>query len=286
MSVMPIDTAMVLAAGLGTRMRPLTDFTPKPLIEVVGKALIDYTLDRFEAAGVKRTIVNVHYLADQIESHVADRVVPEIIVSDERAMLLETGGGLKKALPLLGTAPVFCSNTDAILVDGDGDEACARLSSTWDPERMDALLLLSPIKETSGYNGTGDADLDADGRVSFRKGERADYVFTGLQIIKAADMVLTEEDLRHGAPLTASDHLGERQRVMGDLNHLVIDASGVQDLPRSCAVRAIFFVVNNNLVHAYSPRVVAMEGNILSDALFDCVRNTCCYVRESKYLPG
>lgn len=186
MSVMPIDTAMVLAAGLGTRMRPLTDFTPKPLIEVVGKALIDYTLDRFEAAGVKRTIVNVHYLADQIESHVADRVVPEIIVSDERAMLLETGGGLKKALPLLGTAPVFCSNTDAILVDGDGDEACARLSSTWDPERMDALLLLSPIKETSGYNGTGDADLDADGRVSFRKGERADYVFTGLQIIKAA----------------------------------------------------------------------------------------------------
>jgi N-acetyl-alpha-D-muramate 1-phosphate uridylyltransferase len=111
-------TAMVLAAGLGTRMRPLTDHLPKPLIKVAGKPLIDWTLDRFAGAGVRRAVVNVHYRADQMEAHLRGRRSPEIVISDERALLLETGGGLKKAAAHLGADPVYCTNTDAILVDG------------------------------------------------------------------------------------------------------------------------------------------------------------------------
>ena len=128
MSFMP-KTAMVLAAGLGTRMRPLTDETPKPLIKVAGKPLIDYALDRFADAGVTRAIVNVHYLPDQVEAHVATRTAPEIVVSDERALLLETGGGLKKARSEFGDDPLFCTNTDAIMIDDGGTEACAQLSA-------------------------------------------------------------------------------------------------------------------------------------------------------------
>jgi MurNAc alpha-1-phosphate uridylyltransferase len=176
--------AMVLAAGLGLRMRPLTDTLPKPLIKVAGKPLIDYTLDRFAAAGVKCAIVNVHYRADQMEAHLAARKRPEILISDERALLLETGGGLKKARALLGAAPVYCTNTDAILIDGAGPEACAALAAAWRDGAMDALLLLVPMSFASGYDGVGDFDLDADGRIVWRKGERAPYVFTGLQIIR------------------------------------------------------------------------------------------------------
>lgn len=185
MSAMP-QAAMVLAAGLGTRMRPLTETTPKPLIRVAGKALIDYALDRFAAAGVARAVVNVHYLADQMEEHLAGRRgQPEIVVSDERALLLETGGGLKKARAALGPDPVFCTNTDQILVDRGG-EACAMLAGAWDAARMDALLLLVPIERTLGYDGRGDFTRDADGRIALRSGEAAPLVFTGLQIISAA----------------------------------------------------------------------------------------------------
>jgi MurNAc alpha-1-phosphate uridylyltransferase len=173
---------MVLAAGLGTRMRPLTDNLPKPLIKVSGKPLIDWTLDRFADAGVARAVVNVHYRADQMEAHLAGRTRPEIIISDERALLLETGGGLKKARPLLGEDPVFCANTDAILVD-DGAEPCAALAREWRDEAMDALLLLVPIEKTSGYEGPGDFDLD-DARPVWRRGSGAAFVFTGLQIIR------------------------------------------------------------------------------------------------------
>ncbi len=177
-------TAMVLAAGLGTRMRPLTDGRPKPLIRVAGKALIDHALDRFAAAGVGKAIVNVHYLAEQMEAHLEARRTPEIVISDERAELLETGGGLKKARPDFGAAEaIFCTNTDAILIDGAGPEPCARLAGAWDGGAMDALLLLSPIEETSGYAGAGDFDRQANGRVAFRSREAAPYVFTGLQII-------------------------------------------------------------------------------------------------------
>lgn len=175
---------MVLAAGLGTRMRPLTDNLPKPLIRVAGRPLIDWTLDRFAAAGVKRAVVNVHYHADQMESHLKARARPQIFISDERRLLLETGGGLKKARPLLGEAPVFCTNTDAILIDRE-EEACAALAKAWRDEEMDALLLLAPIGEASGYDGAGDFDL-LDGRPVRRSGATADYVFTGLQIIRPA----------------------------------------------------------------------------------------------------
>ncbi len=183
MATMP-HTAMVLAAGLGTRMRPLTDDTPKPLIDVAGKALMDYALDRFAEAGVKRAVVNVHYLAGQVEAHVKTRMAPEIIISDERDLLLETGGGLKKARGLLGDDPVFCTNTDAIMIDGEAQEACALLAETWNGKIMDALLLLVPTERTSGYDGRGDFDRSADGRIALRSGETAPYVFTGLQIIK------------------------------------------------------------------------------------------------------
>ncbi len=180
------STAMVLAAGLGARMRPLTDALPKPLIKVAGKALIDYSLDRFAAAGVHRAIVNVHYRADQMEAHLAARARPEIIISDERALLLETGGGLKKAGPLLGPSPIYCTNTDAILVDGDSGEPCALLADAWRDAAMDALLLLVPVELASGYDGAGDFDLAADGALDWRTGAQAPFVFTGLQIIRPA----------------------------------------------------------------------------------------------------
>ena len=180
------QTAMVLAAGLGTRMKPLTETTPKPLIHVGGKALIDYALDRFSDAGVGNAIVNVHYLADQVENHLQSRTLPAITISDERGLLLETGGGLKKAMPAFGNAPLFCTNTDAIMLDRNAPEACQVLAEKWDPDKMDALLLLSPIAETSGYDGSGDFDYREDGRIAFRSGAKAGAVFTGLQIISPA----------------------------------------------------------------------------------------------------
>lgn len=179
-------TAMVLAAGLGTRMRPLTDDKPKPLINVARKPLIDYALDRFADADVERAIVNVHYLADMMEAHVIKRNRPEIIISDERELLLETGGGLKRAREHFVGEEIFCTNTDAILIDGEGREPCQLLSDIWDTERMDALLLLAPIKDTSGYDGAGDFDLAPDGRIEFRSRDTAPYVFTGLQILKTS----------------------------------------------------------------------------------------------------
>lgn len=177
------EAAMVLAAGLGTRMRPLTDETPKPLIKVAGKPLISYALERFAEAGVERAVVNVHHFADQIEAAMARVESPEVIISDERDLLLETGGGLKKARKHFGDAPVFCTNTDAILIDKGGREACATLGDMWDSERMDALLLLAPMERASGYDGRGDFDRHDDGTISLRSGDSAPFVFTGLQII-------------------------------------------------------------------------------------------------------
>lgn len=183
---------MVLAAGLGTRMRPLTDDRPKPLIKVAGKALIDYALDRFADAGVERAVVNVHYRAAMIENHVAGRTRPEVRISDERDLLLETGGGLKKARALLGEGPVFSTNTDAILIDGDGPEPCGALADAWNPDAMDALLLLAPHARASGYDGAGDFHLEADGALRWRDAQTAPFIFTGLQIIST--------DLLDGAP--------------------------------------------------------------------------------------
>jgi MurNAc alpha-1-phosphate uridylyltransferase len=179
-------TAMVLAAGLGTRMRPLTDTTPKPLIKVAGKPLIDHVLDRLADAGVERAVVNVHYFAEQIVKHTASRAKPRVTISDERGLLLGTGGGVVKALPELGTAPFFHINSDTIWIDGVTPNL-TRLANAFDAAAMDALLLLAPTTGSIGYAGRGDYTMAKDARLT-RRGERevAPYVFAGAAILAPA----------------------------------------------------------------------------------------------------
>ncbi|MDQ1156641.1 MurNAc alpha-1-phosphate uridylyltransferase [Sphingomonas sp. SORGH_AS 950] len=178
-------TAMVMAAGIGKRMRPLTATRPKPLVSVAGKPLIDHVFDRLVAAGVERAVVNVHYLADQLEAHLRDRFPEiEIVISDERDQLLETGGGLVKARPLLGDAPVLVVNSDNLWVDGPVD-AIRLLASRWDEAAMDALLLMVPLARAHNHQGQGDFHLGADGRITGRRrpGRVAPFSYTGLQIL-------------------------------------------------------------------------------------------------------
>lgn len=158
---------MVLAAGYGQRMRPLTLTRPKPLVEVSGKALIDYGFDSLRRAGVETAVVNVHYLADQIEAWARQQPAPRIIISDERDQILDTGGGVAKALPLLGTDPFFVLNSDSFWVDDD-EPALDRLRAAWDDATMDCLLLLSPLERTVGYDGAGDFVRGDDGRLMRR----------------------------------------------------------------------------------------------------------------------
>jgi len=174
---------MVLAAGLGTRMRPLTDDRPKALVELGGRALIDHVLDRLAEAGVERAVVNVHWFADRLQGHLADRQRPAITISDERAELLETGGGLRKAAPLLGTEPVFVANIDSVWVDrGDALGDMARL---WDPERMDAFLLLARREGSIGFEGNGDFFLGDDHRLTFRgNAASAPFAYMGVHITR------------------------------------------------------------------------------------------------------
>lgn len=182
MSPVP-TTAMVLAAGLGTRMRPLTDDRPKALVEVGGRALIDHVLDRLADAGVSRAVVNVHWFADRLEAHLAGRQRPRIVISDERARLLETGGGLKQARPLLGDEPIFVANIDSVWTDR-GD-ALAELARAWDPERMDALLLLARREGAIGFEGKGDVFLAEDGRLTFRgEAPSAPFAYMGVHITR------------------------------------------------------------------------------------------------------
>ncbi|WP_417490386.1 nucleotidyltransferase family protein [Maricaulis sp.] len=180
-----IDTGMALAAGLGTRMRPLTNDRPKALVEVGGKALLDWALDRFQAAGVTRTIINVHHFADAMQAHIeAHPRATALTVSDERAEVLETGGGVVKALPLLGEDPVFISNIDAIWVDG-AEAELDRMRAAWDGDRMDVLLLLAPMAATLGFDGAGDFFLGEDGRIAWRgEAARAPFAYAGVQIMK------------------------------------------------------------------------------------------------------
>jgi MurNAc alpha-1-phosphate uridylyltransferase len=175
--------AMVLAAGLGTRMRPLNGQVPKPLVRVGGKALIDHMLDRLADAGVERAVVNVHHLADQIEQHLAPRRRPQIVISDEREELLGTGGGVVKSLPELGAAPFFHVNSDTIWIDGVKPNL-GRLAAAFDPAEMDALLLLAPTTTSIGYAGRGDFSMGPDGRLT-RRGERdvVPFVFAGAAIL-------------------------------------------------------------------------------------------------------
>lgn len=176
-------TAMILAAGLGTRMRPLTDDRPKALVEVGGKALIDHVLDRLADAGVTDAVVNVHWFADRLESHLAARTRPSIRISDERAELLETGGGLKKARPLLGDDPVFVANIDSVWIDR-GD-ALGDLIRLWNPERMDAALLLARREGSIGFEGGGDFFLSDDGALAFRgEAASAPYAYMGVHITR------------------------------------------------------------------------------------------------------
>ena len=180
-------TAMVLAAGLGTRMRPLTDDRPKALVEVGGRALIDHMLDRLAQAGVTRAVVNVHAFADRLEAHLAARRgPPDIVFSDERARLLETGGGLKAAGELLGERPVFTANIDAVWIE-HGAPALQGLSEGFDPERMDARLLVTRTGAALGLDSPGDFFMAPDGRLGFRgDATSAPYAFCGVQVFKPA----------------------------------------------------------------------------------------------------
>lgn len=178
--------AMVLAAGLGTRMRSLTQARPKPLVAVGGKPLIDHVLDKLAAAGVETAVVNVHCFADQIERHLSTRREPHIVISDERGALLGTGGGVLKALPLLGDAPFFHVNSDTIWLDGVSPNL-DRLAAAFDPETMDALLLLAPTASSVGYSGRGDFAMSPDGRLR-RRGERdvVPFVYAGVAVLSPA----------------------------------------------------------------------------------------------------
>jgi MurNAc alpha-1-phosphate uridylyltransferase len=205
--------AFVLAAGLGTRMRPHNGHVPKPLVEVAGKSLIDYVLDRLADAGVERAVVNVHYLADQLERHLASRQRPHIVISDERAELLGTGGGVVKALPELGDAPFFLVNSDTVWLDGVKPNL-ARLANAFDPDDMDGLLLMAPTTDSTGYTGRGDYAMLPDGRLR-RRAERevVPFVYTGAAILTPALFA----DAPAGAfPLTLLfDRAGEKGRLFG-----------------------------------------------------------------------
>jgi MurNAc alpha-1-phosphate uridylyltransferase len=180
---MTIDTAMLLAAGLGTRMRPITDHTPKPLVKVGGKSLIDWTLDQLAAAHVQRAVVNVHHLAPLLIKHLQRRIAPAISISDETAALLDTGGGVVKALPLLGNDPFFVFNCDAIITDGK-TPMIDQLTSAWDDKTLDVLMLVHPRATGHGFDGAGDFFVDAAGTMTRRgAAKEAPYIYAGAYIL-------------------------------------------------------------------------------------------------------
>lgn len=183
MSVKP-TTAMILAAGLGVRMRPLTDTLPKPLVAVAGKPLLDHVLDRLAEADVSKAVINVHYLPDQIIAHVAGRTRPKVTISDERDVILGTGGAVVKALPLLGTAPFFHLNADTMWIDGVRSNL-TRLAEAFDPDRMDILLLLAATANSIGYAGSGDYAMTPEGTLRRRKEHQVvPFVYAGVAIMK------------------------------------------------------------------------------------------------------
>lgn len=182
---MPVKpaTAMVLAAGLGLRMRPITEKIPKPLVEVAGKTLLDHVLDQLAAAGVQKAVVNVHYLPDQIIRHVAGRQRPRIVISDERNEILGTGGGVVKALPELGNAPFFHMNADTMWIDGVRSNL-ARLAETFDTATMDILMLMAPTAASIGYDGHGDYTMSTSGALHKRREKQiAPFVYAGAAIL-------------------------------------------------------------------------------------------------------
>jgi N-acetyl-alpha-D-muramate 1-phosphate uridylyltransferase len=164
--------AIVLAAGLGKRMLPITASMPKPLVKVAGQSLVDFALDRLHEAGIETVVVNVHHFADMLEAHLRTRALPRIIISDERGALLETGGGVKKALPLLGDEPFITFNSDSLWIEGK-EPNLKRLVKAWDPERMDILMLVAPLSTSIGFEGRGDFHMEESGRLSRRGTERS-----------------------------------------------------------------------------------------------------------------
>lgn len=178
------EKAMVFAAGLGTRMRPLTITTPKPLVKVHGKFLLDYSIDLFKNSGIKKFVINTHYLADQVEKHIKNLKGIEVKISHEKE-LLETGGGVKKVLSEFGKESFFTLNSDVIVVDPQ-NKMLKKMADFFDPEKMDALLLLNPVKSSIGYEGFGDFDLASDFQLINPGVKSKKYVFTGLQILNPA----------------------------------------------------------------------------------------------------
>jgi MurNAc alpha-1-phosphate uridylyltransferase len=215
---------MVLAAGLGTRMRPLTDDRPKALVEVGGRALIDHMLDRLAQAGVTRAVVNVHAHADRLVTHLNARAAaPAVAVSDERdvALPLETGGGLKRARPLLGEGPVWTANIDSLWIERA--PALPALAAAWDPARMDTLLLLAPLEASLGFDGPGDAFLSAEGQVELRRmrpgAATAPYAVAGVSITDPSSVYAHAQDAFGLFPLWAA------QAAAGRLHGVVLDGA-------------------------------------------------------------
>lgn len=174
---------MILAAGLGTRMRPLTDDRPKPLVEVGGRSLLDHAIDRFKAAGIKQILVNVHYKGEMVIAHLKKRTDVEITIQDEREKLLDTGGALKRALPFFKGEPVFTYNSDSIWLEGFGSNL-ARMAKRWDDAEMDCLMLMAPTFNALGFEGRGDFTMDPLGRLTRRQPQRvAPFAWPGIQII-------------------------------------------------------------------------------------------------------
>jgi MurNAc alpha-1-phosphate uridylyltransferase len=212
MSVTPTK-AMVLAAGLGLRMRPLTEHTPKPLIAVAGRPLLDHVLDKLAETGVTEAVVNVHYLPDQIIGHVAARTRPRVTISDERDQVLGTGGGVVKALPLLGDKPFFHLNSDTVWIDGVRSNL-ARLAETFDPARMDILLLMAPTASSIGYAGRGDYGMLADGTLRKRREHQVvPFVYAGAAILSPA--IFADAPAGEFSLTKMFDRAEEQERLFG-----------------------------------------------------------------------
>jgi MurNAc alpha-1-phosphate uridylyltransferase len=213
----PPETAIVLAAGLGKRMLPITATIPKPLVKVGGRSLIDFALDRLHEAGIERVVVNVHHFADMLEAHLRTRKMPHIVVSDERETVLETGGGVKKALPLLGDRPFITFNSDTLWIEGEAPNL-PRLIDAWDPGRMDILMLVAPLATSVGYEGHGDFSMDAEGRLRRRTGDgTVPFVYAGVAVVKPELVAGTPE-----GPFSAN-HFYDKAIARGRLYGLRLD---------------------------------------------------------------
>jgi MurNAc alpha-1-phosphate uridylyltransferase len=205
--------AMVLAAGLGVRMRPLTLTMPKPLVSVAGQPLLDHVLDKLAGAGVTEAVVNVHYLPDQIIEHVKTRSRPHVMISDERDQVLGTGGAVVKALPLLGDAPFFHLNADTMWIDGVRSNL-ARLAETFDPERMDILLLMAPTASSIGYSGRGDYSMLPDGALRKRRENQVvPFVYAGAAIMSPA--LFADAPAGEFSLTKMFDRANEQERLFG-----------------------------------------------------------------------